>query len=326
MVRSLVGSLAFVTALGPVLGTVLVAGQFALGDEPSKPHVSVAWAQQVFADYLATGHTPRPGVARIVAADGSGTSVGSGVLVDINATQGLVLTNWHVVRESKGPVLVQFPDGFQSAGTVLKQDPDWDLAVLVIWKPDAQPIAIAPASPSIGEPLTIAGYGRGHYREETGPCTQYLSPGSGLPMELVEVLATARQGDSGGPIFNASGALAGLLFGQGDGRTVGSSAARVRMFLRSVGSSGFDASRFALASASRAATDGPAAMPPVAPTPTAVIPATASPRPDDMGSDLVAAILTRVRESPEEAGRLVLSGLGALSLVILALRGLFARS
>jgi hypothetical protein len=319
MARTLVWSLAFVAALG--------AERLAAGDDPSRPHVSVAWAQQVFADYLATGHTPRPGVARIVAADDSGTSVGSGVLVDINATQGLVLTNWHVVRESKGPVLVQFPDGFQSAGTVLKQDPDWDLAVLVIWKPDAQPVAIAPASPVIGEPLTIAGYGRGHYREETGPCTQYLSPGSGLPMELVEVLATARQGDSGGPIFNASGVLAGVLFGQGDGRTVGSSASRVRMFLRSVGSSGFDESRFALASASRTAAGGmPPDVPPAATTPTAVIPATASPKPDDMGSDLVATILARVRESPEEAGRLALSGLGALSLVILALRGLFAKS
>ena len=179
MVRTSVAAAAIALAL------VFQAAGMVLADEiPAGEPFDVAWASQVFGDYLATGHTPRPAVARIVAADGSGTSVGSGVLVDINSTQGLVLTNWHVVRESKGPVLVQFPDGFQSAGTVLRQDPDWDLAVLVIWKPDCEPVTLAPRSPVIGESLTIAGYGRGHYREETGPCTQYLSPGSGLPLEL----------------------------------------------------------------------------------------------------------------------------------------------
>ena len=51
------------------------------------------WDAQ-FSDYLLTGQEPRPAVARVVAPDGSGTSLGSGVLVDINASQALVLTNW----------------------------------------------------------------------------------------------------------------------------------------------------------------------------------------------------------------------------------------
>lgn len=202
-------------------------------------HATTVWTPQNLADYLLTGHTPHPAVARIVAPEQSSTSLGSGVLVDVNRNQGLVLTNWHVVRESKSAVLVQFADGFQSAGTVVRWDEAWDLAALVIWKPKATPVRLAETPPAIGDMLTIAGFGRGPYREETGPCTEYLSPGSGYPNEFVELQARARQGDSGGPIFNARGELAGVLFGESDGRTIGSCSSRVKTFLVAVGSRGF---------------------------------------------------------------------------------------
>ena len=198
-----------------------------------------AWRPDLFADYLLTGQPPHPSVARIVAPDEGGVSLGSGVLVDMNQSQGLVLTNWHVIRDTRSAVLVQFPDGFQSAGTVIRHDEDWDLAALVIWKPQATPIPLAEQPPQIGELLTIAGFGRGAYRAETGPCTEYLSPGTGYAKEFVELSATARQGDSGGPILNADGKLAGVLFGQSNGRTIGSCSTRVKEFLASVGSSGF---------------------------------------------------------------------------------------
>ncbi len=200
---------------------------------------AAVWTPQNLADYLLTGQTPHPAVARIVAPEQASTSLGSGVLVDINRNQGLVLTNWHVVRDSRSAVLVQFPDGFQSAGTVVRWDEAWDLAALVIWKPAATPVSIAAVDPVIGEILTIAGFGRGPYREESGPCTEYLSPGTGYPQEFVELRARARQGDSGGPILNGRGELAGVLFGQSDGRTIGSCSTRVRTFLATVGSGGF---------------------------------------------------------------------------------------
>jgi hypothetical protein len=197
------------------------------------------WTPQNLADYLLTGQTPHPAVARIIAPESSSTSLGSGVLVDVNRSQGLVLTNWHVVRDSRSAVLVQFPDGFQSAGTVVRWDEAWDLAALVIWKPRATPVEIAARPPALGEILTIAGFGRGPYREQSGPCLDYLSPSTGYPREFVELKATARQGDSGGPIFNADGKLSGVLFGQTDGRTIGSCSTRVQAFLAAVGSSGF---------------------------------------------------------------------------------------
>ena len=52
-----------------------------------------------------------------------------------------------------------------------------------------------------------------------------------MPYEMVEVSVQARQGDSGGPILNQRGELAGVLFGSGSGTTSGSYAGRVSQFL-----------------------------------------------------------------------------------------------
>jgi hypothetical protein len=228
------------------------------GSAPQPSPNTSNWEPEVFSDYLLSGQTPHPAVVRIVAAEKAGASLGSGVLVDANREQAIVLTNWHVVRDSRSAVLVQFPDGFQTAGTVVRWDEAWDLAALVIWKPPATPVPLAATPPAPGDLLTIAGYGRGPYRAQTGRCTEYLSPGTGYPKEFVELAAGARQGDSGGPILNERGELAGVLFGQNSGRTIGSCSTRLRTFLASVGSSGFTPAAAAAYSAARAMDLGPA--------------------------------------------------------------------
>lgn len=162
-------------------------------------------------------------------------SFGSGTLIFAGDDYGLVVTNWHVINEATGQISVHFPDGFYSPATIQKVDRDWDLAILAIRRPpNVQPVALANEPPRPGEPLTIAGYGSGEYRAASGPCTQYVAPGMDFPFEMVEVAVSARQGDSGGPIFNAKGELAGVLFGEGNGRTSGSYCGRVRWFLTSV--------------------------------------------------------------------------------------------
>lgn len=175
-----------------------------------------------------------PAVVRVMAADRDGFSLGSGTLVAVSDHHGLVVTNWHVVRDAAGPIVVAFPNGFRSAASVLRSDQDWDLAALAIWRPNVSPVPLANLPPQPGEPLTIAGYGSGQYRMMTGRCTQYVSPGRNQPFEMVELSAPARQGDSGGPIFNSRGELAGVLFGTAAGQTSGSYCGRVRMFLTSV--------------------------------------------------------------------------------------------
>jgi S1-C subfamily serine protease len=169
-----------------------------------------------------------------MATDRDGFSLGSGTLVAVSEHHGLVVTNWHVIRDAAGPIGVALPNGFRSTASVLKSDRDWDLAALAIWRPNVDPVPVATQPPQPGEPLTIAGYGSGQYRTITGRCTQYVAPGFNQPFEMVELSAPARQGDSGGPIFNSRGELAGVLFGTGGGKTSGSYCGRVRIFLASV--------------------------------------------------------------------------------------------
>jgi hypothetical protein len=176
--------------------------------------------------------TPKnPAVVRIMAPGTGSISYGSGSLVAKSQQHGLVITNWHVVNEATGQIMVMFPDGFTSAGTVVKLDRDWDLAAIAIWRPNAEPLPLATVAPQPGETLTIAGYGSGSYRAASGRCTQYVAPGTTFPYEMVELATSARQGDSGGPILNSRGELAGVLFGEGAGRTAGSYCGRVQWFL-----------------------------------------------------------------------------------------------
>ncbi len=178
--------------------------------------------------------TPHPAVVRIVVPEGGVTSFGSGTLVDVRDQHGLIITNWHVVRDSKGVVEVVFPNGFRSHARPLKVDSNWDLAALVIWRPNVEPVPIAKQPPRPGDLLTIHGYGRGQYRIATGRCTSYYAPRQDYPMEMVELDVEARQGDSGGPILNDRGEIAGVLFGAGHGTTLGSFAPRVSNFLASL--------------------------------------------------------------------------------------------
>ncbi|MCC7086582.1 MAG: trypsin-like peptidase domain-containing protein [Pirellulales bacterium] len=176
--------------------------------------------------------TPHPAVVRVVAPEGATLSLGSGTLIDKNDEHGLVVTNWHVVRDARGPVEVVFPDGFRSSAKIIRLDRDWDLAALLIAKPPVEPVPLSTAAPKPGDPLRIAGYGSGKYKMQSGRCTQYLSPGGNMPYEMIELSTAARQGDSGGPILNSRGELAGVLFGAGAGTTSGSYGGRVHRFLQ----------------------------------------------------------------------------------------------
>ncbi|MDZ4658972.1 MAG: serine protease [Bythopirellula sp.] len=230
-----------------IAGTILFA-HLALGSE-ARADFSVGNFKRVWAEEFGLGlvpdakpqvafqsvpQQPHPAVARIVVPEGEATSFGSGTLVDVRDGYGIVVTNWHVVRDAQGPIEVIFPNGFASKARALKVDEDWDLAALVIYQPQASPVKIADTAPQPGDQLTICGYGPGIYRSATGRCTQYYSPKEHLPQQMVELNVEARQGDSGGPIFNSRGELAGVLFGAGQGTTLGSFGGRVDAFLASL--------------------------------------------------------------------------------------------
>jgi S1-C subfamily serine protease len=229
------------------------------------PGVTSGWrASSLFAPAATAAPTlseqpKHPAVARIVAPGDGSMSFGSGTLIHVADQYGLVITNWHVINEATGQITVHFPDGFYSPATIQKVDRDWDLAILAIRRPEnVEPVPLASEAPRPGDSLTIAGYGQGEYRAATGPCTQYVAPGMDFPFEMVEVAVSARQGDSGGPILNSRGELAGVLFGEGNGRTSGSYCGRVRWFLTSVAPNAANAPQLAHA---------PKPLAPVAPRP-----------------------------------------------------------
>jgi len=194
---------------------------------------AAAWAVvAIAARATCAQQTPHPAVVRVIVPERNGSSLGSGALVALSPSHGLVVTNWHVVEDAAGEVIVKFPSGFRSLATILGTDRDWDLAALAIDRPPGiAPIPLARNAPRPGELLWIAGYGRGSYRTSAGRCTQYVAPGRNLPFEMVELDTAARKGDSGGPILNQRGELAGVLFGAGWGRTAGTYCGRVRWFL-----------------------------------------------------------------------------------------------
>jgi hypothetical protein len=194
-------------------------------------HAREAWGQSSPNAAAVPLGQPHPAVARIRSLESNATSFGSGTLIYRQAKQGILITNYHVIKDAQDDILVTFPSGFRSSAKVVATDPRWDLAALLIWAPEIQPVVITdnPAKP--GDTLTIAGYGSGRYQASSGVCSQYVSPGINQPREMVELRTVARQGDSGGPIFNQHGELAGVLFGAGWRTTAGSYSGRVKKFL-----------------------------------------------------------------------------------------------
>jgi hypothetical protein len=185
---------------------------------------------------------PFPNIARLVAFDKKGQSFGSCSYIGSAGNYGIIISNWHVICETDGLTHVYFPSGFSSFGAVIQFDRKWDLAVIVISKPPTSipPLPIMQAAPRPGEPLWIAGYGSGLYRIASGYCVEYLAPeiprnGTAPSYEIIKLSTTARQGDSGGPILNKNGELAGVLFGSDMvTSTAGSHCGRVKWFLKQV--------------------------------------------------------------------------------------------
>ena len=182
---------------------------------------------------------PLPNVVRLIVFEQSGQSFGSGAYIGNYGEYGLILSNWHVVCESDGLVHVHFSNGFSSYGSIMTADKKWDLALIAVSRPpqSVPMLSVARTLPKPGEQLWIAGYGAGVYRLASGRCVRYLAPeipkdGSAPLYEIIELSVSARQGDSGGPILNSHGELAGVLFGSDMVRnTAGSGCERVNRFL-----------------------------------------------------------------------------------------------
>lgn len=178
-------------------------------------------------------------VARVRVSDsGGGTSLGSGVLIDVHDGAGYVLTNNHVVKGAANAqaVEVSFPDGFVSRGEIVRRDTVWDIAAVRIAKPKVAWVPLASADPVKGQWLTLTGYGdlKSQGRHATGQVIGFTCPKGESAPDWVDFGCVARKGDSGGPVFNESGEVIALVWGcsPGQGSSTAVCCLRLRRFLR----------------------------------------------------------------------------------------------
>lgn len=171
-------------------------------------------------------------VVRIVNQLGKEQSIGSGTLVHRRGDYGVVLTCAHIFSDDVGQLIVFFEGGAARVAQVLAIDEKNDLASLLVARPPADAVSLAKALPPSGSPLASCGFGQqGRFLVNRGQSLGQVTLEDGEPEGVVELSGAARQGDSGGPIFNARGQLVAVIFGS-DGNVVdGTHCGVIRPFL-----------------------------------------------------------------------------------------------
>lgn len=149
------------------------------------------------------------------------TGVGSGFVFDAD---GLILTNDHVIdgATATDSIIVTFQDGRELPATVVTTDTEHDLAVLRV---DATGLPIIPIGDSaalkVGQLVVAIGSPLGTFTESvtsgilsaTGRTIQVGSPTSRQTSTMTGLLQTdaaINEGNSGGPLLDASGRAVGV--------------------------------------------------------------------------------------------------------------------
>ncbi|NKX49415.1 MarP family serine protease, partial [Arthrobacter deserti] len=130
-----------------------------------------------------------------------------------------VMTNAHVVAGVTEPV-VEIPDGRVQPGRVVYINPVKDVAVLAVEGLDVRPLPVAPGGLAAGVDAACAGYpAGGPFR--SAPATvqgrstvlvQDIYGSDRNPLSVYTLAADVQQGNSGGPLLDTSGRVAGLVF------------------------------------------------------------------------------------------------------------------
>jgi serine protease Do len=134
---------------------------------------------------------------------------GSGFII---STDGLILTNAHVVRDAK-EVTVKLTDRREYRAKVLGSDPKTDVAVLKIDAKNLQTVPIAKANDlKVGEWVLAIGSPFGFDNTVTAGVVsakgRSLPDGSNVPFIQTDV--AVNPGNSGGPLFNLRGEVVGI--------------------------------------------------------------------------------------------------------------------
>ena len=134
---------------------------------------------------------------------------GSGFII---SADGLILTNAHVVRDVK-EVTVKLSDRREFKAKVLGADPTTDIAVLRIDAKNLPTVRLGDAQQlQVGDPVLAIGSPFGF--EQTATQGIVSAKGRSLPgdaaVPFIQTDAAVNPGNSGGPLFDGSGAVVGI--------------------------------------------------------------------------------------------------------------------
>lgn len=141
--------------------------------------------------------------------------IGTGIIV---SSDGLILTNQHVVSSNPSSLTVTLLDGTEHSAKVLFSDETMDLAVIKIDATDLKPaklgdsdkVEVGEAAIAIGNPL-----GLNYQRSVTAGIVSALGRSilldqTQIAENLIQTDAAINSGNSGGPLINSAGEVIGI--------------------------------------------------------------------------------------------------------------------
>ncbi len=140
---------------------------------------------------------------------------GSGAFVADSVGTRYVLTAAHIFRDGRGEITAQSPDGRIFAASLVLASEECDVALLRVDAfCDVPALTISSSWPRQGETVWRAGFGPNEtLRERSGVVKGYVKTDRYATYETLKIDGPARQGDSGGPVYNASGEIVGVVWG-----------------------------------------------------------------------------------------------------------------
>lgn len=173
---------------------------------------------------------PFPARCRIHCSDGT---TGSGTLICRTDSNCIVITAFHVVKDSGGPVTVDFPSGRRFVGGIVAKDEFYDLAAIKIGLCDIEPLEL---SDDLSGTLAAGGFGPdGTFRTVHGSVVGYVLYSQDQNTERMPVITgKVRVGDSGGAVTNSQKQMVGVIWGEQDGQTYITAGAPLRKLVQQV--------------------------------------------------------------------------------------------
>jgi putative serine protease PepD len=199
------GTLGFVFAIRSGVGAGVGAG---LGTPSAAPPAAANRAPESLAGVakkvlpsVVTVHVPN--------------AIGSGFVVSQN---GYIITNDHVVEGSNDTMSVSFSDGSTASATVVGRDPESDIAVIKVSKPNLTPVQLGNSdSIAVGDPVLAFGSPLALVNTVTAGIVSALDRtikagegGTTRYYAAIQTDAAVNQGNSGGPLVDASGKVVGV--------------------------------------------------------------------------------------------------------------------